>query len=82
MSAVKVPLGHSCWTPEYLLGHSERYRVESAEGIVGYVEEVVWAGEGGEPLALLVRTGEGDLVRVAIADVVELHPDGERIVVR
>jgi hypothetical protein len=34
---------YRCWTAEYLLAHCESYRVESADGKVGYVEEVVWS---------------------------------------
>lgn len=84
MSAVKVDLEDSCWTAEYLLAHCERYRVESNEGKLGYVEEVIWAPDGSEPLALRVRTGfgSGGVVTIVVEDVLELHPNGERIVVR
>lgn len=76
MSAVMTDLEHSCWTAEYLLAHCERYRVESNEGQLGYVEEVIWAPDGSEPLALRVRTGfgEGGLVTIMVGDVLELHP--------
>ena len=88
MSAVveklKVDLEHGCWTAEYLLAHCEGYRVESNEGKLGYVEEVVWAPDGSEPLALRVRTGfdERGLITIMIEGVLELHPNGELIVVR
>ena len=84
MSAIMVDLEHSCWTADYLLSHCERYRVESSEGGLGYVEEVVRSSDDDEPVALLVRTDPGDrsLVAVPIEDVLELHPDGERIVIR
>ena len=84
MSAVKVDLEHSCWTAEYLLAHCESYRVESNEGQLGYVEEVIWAPDGSEPLALRVRTGfgEGGPVTIMVEDLLELDPIGERIVVR
>jgi len=84
MSAVNVDLEDSCWTAEYLLAHCERYRVESNEGKLGYVEEVIWTPDGSEPLALRVRTGvgSGGPVTIMVEDVLELHPKGERIVVR
>jgi hypothetical protein len=84
MGAVKVDLEHSCWTAEYLLDHCERYRIESSGRALGIVEEVVRSPDGDEPVALLVRTNRGDrpLVTLTIDDVLELHPDGERIVVR
>lgn len=84
MSAVTADLEHSCWTADHLLAHCEGFRVESSKGTLGYVEEVVWARDGSEPLALHVRTGFGErgLVTLVIEDVLELHPKGERIVVR
>ena len=83
MGAVKVARGDSLWSANHLLAHCEGYRVESEEGKLGYVEEVVWAPTGREPLALRVRTGfeAQGLVTLMIEDVLELHPDGERIVV-
>lgn len=84
MSTVKADLEHSCWTADYLLAHCEGFRVESSEGTLGYVEEIVWARDRSEPLALRVRSGFGEqgLVTLVIEDVLGLHPKGERIVVR
>jgi hypothetical protein len=81
---VEVSQEHSCWTADYLLGHCEDYRVESKEGRLGSVEEVVWSPDGSEPLAFRVGTGyQGEgLVTIAMEDVIELHPDGEWILVR
>ena len=85
MSAVAEKLRteaeQSCWTAEYLLAHCEGYRVESATGRLGYVEEVVWASDVGEPVALRVLGGRGR-VTIPIADVRELHPNGEWIAVQ
>jgi hypothetical protein len=72
----------TCWTSEYLLAHCERYRVESDVGTLGYVDEVILSADGREALGLLVRTGDRGCVRIGIEEVLELHPSGERIVVR
>jgi hypothetical protein len=83
MSAPRVDSSHSCWTTDYLLAHCEHYRVESADGPIGYVERVIRSADGRVPLRLAVRAcgAEGSLM-VAIEDLLELHPEGERIVVR
>ena len=83
MGTPTIDLEHSCWTAEYLLDHCERYRVESADGRLGFVEEVVRSRDC-EPVALRVRSVRGalPLVIVPMADVLEVHPHGERIVVR
>jgi hypothetical protein len=78
---LNVDLRHSCWSADHLLAHCENYRVESAAGRLGYVEEVIWVPDGSEPAALHVFGIDGRLA-VPIADVLELHPDGEWIVVR
>lgn len=70
------------WTVEHLLAHCEGYRVESPEGELGYVEEVVEAPDRGAPLALRVRIGCSDLIEIVVEDVVELRPQGERILIR
>ena len=41
MSPAKIHPEETIWTTEYLLLHCQGYRVESAEGRLGYVEEVV-----------------------------------------
>lgn len=69
------------WTLEHLLAHCEGYRVESAEGECGYVEQVIWKPDGSKPAALLVRVGCAEPIEIALDDVVELRPQGERIVV-
>jgi hypothetical protein len=73
----------SSWTDAYRLEHCEGFRVDSDEGCLGYVEEIVWSEDGSAPLALHVRRGfgAGGLVVVPVADVVALSPDGGSIVV-
>jgi hypothetical protein len=83
MSAVKTP-ERTCWSTEYLLAHCEGYRVESAQGTLGHVEDVLQDpsyGVWGEPVALRVRTDTGVLT-VPIEDVLELYPNEKRVVVR
>lgn len=77
----KVDLGRSCWSADYLLGHCESFRVESVAGRLGYVEEVVWAPDGSKPIALRVSNARGCLA-IPIANVRELHADGEWLVAR
>ncbi len=81
---VEKPTEHSCWTANHLIAHCEGFRVESNEGKLGYVEEVVWAPDGSEPLALRVRSASGErgLVTMVLEGVLELHPNSELIVVR
>jgi hypothetical protein len=75
---------HGCWTKEYWLCQSEGYRVESDDGHLGYIEEVVWAPDGSYPLALRVRavSGERDVITVTTEDVLDVCPLVERILVR
>jgi hypothetical protein len=84
MSAVKVDPEDSRWAADYLLSHCESYRVESAQGVLGYVEKVVWSRDDTAPVALLVRAGygEGGLRTIGVDDVLALHPDCARIDVR
>jgi hypothetical protein len=70
------------WTLEHLLAHCEGYRVESPEGEHGYVEEVVWEPDGSKPVALRVRIGCSEPIEVFLDDVLELRPQGERIIVQ
>ncbi len=82
----KADLGHSCWSADYLLAHCEGYRVESDQGRLGYVEDVVWGpGSRGqphsEPVALRVSGRYGRLT-IPVGDVRELHAEGEWIVAR
>jgi hypothetical protein len=80
---VNAHLEHSCWSAEYLLAHCEGYRVESADGTRGYVEEIVLAPDESRALSLLVRPAAGRrLFLIPADDVLELCPDTELIVVR
>jgi hypothetical protein len=83
MRAVKTP-ERTCWSTEHLLVRSKGYRVESAEGTLGRVEDVLLDpsyGAWGEPVALRVRM-EAGVVTVPIEDVLELCPNEKRLVVR
>ena len=77
-------LEHSCWSATYLLAHCGGYRVESARGIRGYVEEIVKAPDESKPVALSVRPASHGTRPFLIPtdDVLELCPDTESIVVR
>jgi hypothetical protein len=70
------------WTFEHLLAHCEGYRVDSPEGEHGYVEQVIWEPRGSRPAALLVRVGCAGPIEIPLDDVVELRPQGERIIVQ
>ena len=73
----------SCWTDEYLLAHCERYLVEGESGEpVGIVARVRLDGDAIEAVELMVlsRSGAAEIV-VPVAEVIELRPCGERIVV-
>ncbi len=74
---------HCSWTPDYWLAHSEGYRVDTPEGHLGFVEEIVHTSDG-EPCALRVRTGfgPGGLVRVPLSAVRDVEPAAESLVVR
>jgi hypothetical protein len=71
------------WSHDYWLGHCEGFRVDSPEGRLGIVEAVL-TDEDDEPTALVVREGLFALrtVYVPIADVAEVQPRGERVVLR
>jgi hypothetical protein len=72
------------WTDDYWLRHCEGFRVDTLDGHVGYVDEVVCSDATGAPLALRVRCGfgAGGIVVVRVDDVLELHQDGGSILVR
>ena len=74
---------HECWTRTYCLEHCEGYRVETSEGCIGYVEEVVWDPGREEPTTLLVRKSHDacGLAEVPIAQVSEVRPEAEEILV-
>ena len=82
MTTLQFDQERSCWSADALLARCEGYAVESEQGMLGYVERVVMEHDGTEPLALLVRSDSEGLVTVRVDDVVELHPGGERLVVR
>jgi hypothetical protein len=76
--------GEECWTREYWLDHCEGFGVESPQGRIGWVDEIVRAAESDEPVALIVRGGVGaerGTFVVPVEQIRELHPLVERIVV-
>ncbi len=70
----------SCWTPDYLLRHCEGYRVDSPDGHLGYVEEVVLLPDESQTIGFLVREAEG-VVFVSVRQIRDFSPGAERIVV-
>ncbi len=66
-----------------LLGETEGYLVDAGAGVVGVVEEVVFAAGGDRPEFLVVRL-EGPsrhrAVEVPVQSVLEIHPAERRIV--
>lgn len=81
VAATRVAQDRESWTREYWLCHCEGYRVETSDGFVGFVEELVRSPGASEPSALKVRTGiDGrGLLVLPIGMVREIHPDAERI---
>ena len=71
------------WTSEYCLDHCEGYRVETSDGHLGFVEEVVWDPELGEPTELLIRKSHDafGLVVVPTERVSNVRPEAEEILV-
>lgn len=63
-----------------LLG-CEGFRLESAEGLVGWIEEP-WLGPGDEPAALAVRTTDGREALVLVEDVMHVAPESELVRMR
>lgn len=59
----------------------QHYRVDTRDGPIGFVDHVVLSQEG-EPQALAVRVGRfrPRLVVVPLADVVEISPKWDRVV--
>ena len=70
----------SCWSTAYWLQHCEGFRVETEDGLHGFVEEVE-LNSLGEPTTLLVRFGNrfAHVIRVPVDAVDELDPIGEVI---
>lgn len=67
---------------DYWLGHCEGFRVDSTEGRVGLVEEVVYGARRDRPDAFIVRAGilGHRLVLVPIEAVEGVLPRKERLV--
>lgn len=65
----------------YWLAHCEGYRVDRAEGRLGFVQEVHLGEDGREPAALVVRAGilGNRLVIVPVTEVAFIVPRAERI---
>jgi hypothetical protein len=70
----------NCWSTAYWLRNCEGFRVETEDGVHGFVEKVELAS-GGDPVAFLVRFGEryAHVTRVSVRAVDELDPVGELI---
>jgi hypothetical protein len=75
------PLG---WDTDYWLCRCEGFAVEAAQGRLGIVEEVRFRSRLDRPDELLVRGGlfGGRAFVVPVADVEEVVPQHERLVVR
>ena len=74
----------SCWTDEYLIAHSEGYRVEDESGgRVGVVDSVVWPDEPfADAEAIVVRcAGRPDHIVIALEEIREVDPWDKRVVV-
>jgi hypothetical protein len=63
------------------LGGCEGFRLESREGLVGWVEET-WLDSSSEPVALAIRTIDGRDGLLLAEDVDHLDPDSELIDMR
>ncbi|HEX5095233.1 MAG TPA: hypothetical protein VFX21_04440 [Acidimicrobiia bacterium] len=78
--------GHdeSCWTDEYLIAHSEGYRVDDERRqLVGVVDSVVWPDEPFEDAeAVVVRcAGRPEHIVIPVEEIREVDPWDKRIVV-
>ena len=75
------PRGEQC---TYWLRRCHGFRVDSPEGRVGVVEDVLYGGAYDRPSALVVRTGllRQRLEVVAIEEVDAVYPRLERVVLR
>ena len=65
----------------YVLAGCEGFRVESSQGLLGWVEET-WLGEADEPVALAVRTIDGRDGLLLAEDVESVLPESEFLVIR
>jgi hypothetical protein len=59
----------------------EGFRLESPEGLIGWVEET-WLDASGEPVALAIRTVDGRDGLLQAEDVDHLDPDSEQLDLR
>ena len=59
----------------------EGFRLESPEGLLGWVEET-WLGAGDEPVALAIRTVDGRDGLLLTEDVATVAPDSELLTMR
>ena len=82
LAPTRLEQEHEPWSSDYWLRHCEGYRVESLDGHVGYVEEVLWAPDETEPIALKVRVGSDhcSFFVLPIEEIREICPRAERIV--
>jgi hypothetical protein len=69
--------GESCWTHDYLLRHSEQYRVDLPGRHLGYVEDIVFPPGESEPIGFLVR-GDSGLVFVSVRQIRDFSPRAQR----
>jgi hypothetical protein len=65
----------------HALAGLEGFRVESPQGLLGWVEET-WLGSGGEPVALAVRTIDGRDGLLVAEDVDSVLPESELVSMR
>lgn len=68
----------------YWLGHCEGFQVDGPDGRIGVVEHVVYESRPDVPDVVSVASGRWRLrsTDVRVADVVEVRPEQERLVVR
>ena len=68
----------------YWLGHCEGFRVDGPEGRLGIVEHVVYRSRADRPDVVAVTSGlwRARTAEVPVADVTEVWPAQERLVVR
>jgi hypothetical protein len=74
---------HEQWTRDYWLCHCEGYRVDSSDGHLGFVEEVVQGAAASTPTALKIRAivEPYDVFVLPVEQIREFDPGAERIVV-
>jgi hypothetical protein len=63
------------------LAGCEGFRLESPEGLIGWVEET-WLDASGEPVALAIRTVDGRDGLLLAEDVDHVDPDSEQLDIR